>query len=265
MQTSLVGQRVAEERRCWVVQPNFDVIVYLDRASAPRLAFIERIAARRPSQGATTLYHLTRETVYAALESGIEPRTLVETLAQGAEHALPANVEQTLADWAARRERLTVYPQVDIVEFADAQARDTALARNRVHGVPIGDRFVRLASLKDGGKMVQPLRRKIDYHASPTRCVRLAEDGSVQLQLALADLLVQGELACWAESEAPDGIRWRITHAECPTGRQRRMDGGTHPGWPVKTRPTRYPSPAGSRHPDLGGRTHPAHHDSPGL
>lgn len=54
---------VAPDGPCWVVQPNFDVVVYLDRASAPRLAFIERIAARKPSTGATALYHLTRETV----------------------------------------------------------------------------------------------------------------------------------------------------------------------------------------------------------
>ena len=208
-----VRQRVTAERPCWVVQPNFDVVVYLDRASAPRLAFIERIAARRPSQGATTLYHLTRETVYAALESGIAARTLVATLAQGAEHPLPANVEQTLADWAAQRERLTVYRQADIVEFADAPARDAALARKRVHGVPIGDRFVRLASLQDSGTMVQLIRRKIDYTASPPRCVRLAEDGTVQIQRVLADLLVDGELACWADSEATDGSRWRITRA----------------------------------------------------
>jgi hypothetical protein len=97
---------VVQDRTCWVVQPNFDVVVYLDRASAARLAFIERIAARKPSTGATAVYHLTRETVYAALESGIAPDTLVDTLNRGCDYPLPENIKQTLVDWAARREQL---------------------------------------------------------------------------------------------------------------------------------------------------------------
>jgi hypothetical protein len=212
-EAAAMERRAAEARRCWVVQPNFDVIVYLDRASATRLTFIERVAERQPSQGATTLYHLTREAVYAALEAGTEPRTLIETLARGAEHPLPENVQRTLEDWAARRERLTVYPQVNIVEFADAQTRDATLAGKRVQGVLVGDRFVMLSSPGGRGKMLLHLRRTIDYHQSPARCVRIAEDGTVQLHRPLADLLVQGEMACWAESEAADRSRWRLTRA----------------------------------------------------
>jgi hypothetical protein len=215
-------QHTAEASRCWVVQPNFDIIVYLDRASATRLTFVERIAERRPSHGATTLYHLTRDTVYAALEAGIEPDTLVETLAQGAEYPLPDNVRRTLEDWAARRERLTVYPQVNLVEFANAQARDAALASKRVQGVLVGERFVMLASPGGRGKMVLHLRRTIDYHTAPARCVRIAEDGTVQLSRPLADLLVQGELACWAEPATADGSRWRLTR----TSIQRAVNAG---------------------------------------
>ena len=47
----VVEQRTAEASRCWVVQPNFDIIVYLDRASATRLTFIERIADAAPRKG----------------------------------------------------------------------------------------------------------------------------------------------------------------------------------------------------------------------
>src|SRR4029077_13678334 len=120
--------RPQHDERCWVVQPNFDVVVYLDRASATHLAIIERTAPRQPSTGATALYHLTRDTVYAALESGITARTLCDTLRDASTYPLSDNVRQMLEEWAARRERLTVYRTTDLVEFPDQASRDAALA-----------------------------------------------------------------------------------------------------------------------------------------
>ena len=93
------------------------------------------------------------------------------------------------------------------------QARDAALASKRVQGILVGERFVLLAGPEGRGKMVLSLRRTIDYHTAPARCVRIAEDGTVQLQRQLADLLVQGEMAGWAEPEAVDGSRWRLTRS----------------------------------------------------
>jgi hypothetical protein len=196
-----------------VVQPNFDVIVYLDRAAAARLAFIERIAARKPSDGATALYHLTRETVYAALESGIEPSTLIDTLVRGCEYPLPDNIKQTLEDWAARRERLTVYRATDILEFTDRAARDAALAAKRLPGVPVGDRFLMRSDQKRSKSMAAQVSRMVDYFALPARCVNVAEDGDVHLSRARADLLVRGELAAWTEADPTDENRWRLTRA----------------------------------------------------
>jgi hypothetical protein len=43
--------------------------------------------------------------------------------------------------------------------------------------------------------------------------VRIAEDGTVQIHRPLADLLMHGEIACWAESEAADGSRWCLTRS----------------------------------------------------
>jgi len=48
----------------WIVQPNFDVIVYLDRATPTQLAFLERHAERTQSQQYTAHYRLMRDSVY---------------------------------------------------------------------------------------------------------------------------------------------------------------------------------------------------------
>jgi hypothetical protein len=213
--------RPAQDASCWIVQPNFDVVVYLDRASAARLAFIERIAERRPSEGATALYHLTRETVYAALESGIGPGTLIDTLGRACEYPLPDNVKQTLADWASRREQLSVYHATGVLEFADGEARDAALAKKKLAGVPVGDRFLLLSGHKRIKSLAAQVSQTIDYNGPLVRCVGVSEDGAVRIERARADLLVRGEIACWAEPvlstvegpDSADGNRWQITRA----------------------------------------------------
>src|SRR5262249_43139 len=160
---------VVQDGTCWVVQPNFDVVVYLDRASAARLAFIERIAARKPSTGATALYHLTRDTVYAVLESGIAARTLYDMLRDASTYPLPDNVQQMLQEWAAGRERLTVYRTADLVEFADQAARDAALATHALAGQPIGERFLVLSRQTPRATTAVSASRTVDYGAAPVR------------------------------------------------------------------------------------------------
>ncbi|MBI1746478.1 MAG: helicase-associated domain-containing protein [Acidobacteria bacterium] len=201
-----------QEGPCWVVQPNFEVLVYLDHASAARLCFMERVATRSPSQGATALYRLTRESVYQAMESGLDHQTLIANLATGSEYPLPDNVRQTLADWIARRERMIVYRAADILEFANAAARDRAISVAGLQGLSIGDRFLMIPDLKRllaaGG-----VGSIIDYRKPCVRCLNVAEDGRVTIDPARADLLVRAQVASWAEPDASDGNRWRMTRS----------------------------------------------------
>jgi hypothetical protein len=198
--------------RCWIVQPNFDVVVYLDQASATQLAFIERVAERKPSSGATILYHLTRDTVYAALESGIAASTLCDTLRAASTYPLPDNVRQMLDEWAARRERLTVYRTADLVEFADQATRDAALVSRSLVGAPVGERFVVLSAPHRGQPTALQTSRTVDYLAAPVRCIQVAEDGAVHIRRTHADLLVGGEVTAWADP-GTDAEHWRITRA----------------------------------------------------
>ena len=197
---------------CWIVQPNFDVVVYLDRASATHLAFIERIAARKPSSGATALYHLTRDTVYTALESGIAADTLCTTLRDASVYPLPDNVRQMLDEWAARRERLTVYRHVDMLEFPDQATRDAALANRTLAGQAVGERFVVLSPPTRQRAPTRRVGRTVDYLAAPVRCLHVEEDGTVHILPAHADVLVYGEIAAWAEPGA-ETAQWRLTRA----------------------------------------------------
>ena len=158
------------------------------------------------------LYHLTRETVYAALESGIAPDTLVETLSRGCDYPLPENIRQTLVDWAARREQLSVYRGVDVLEFVDQPARDAALAKKPGSGVAVGERYLLLSGTQQRGKVLSArASRTVDYLSSPVRCLTVSEAGVLEVVSTRADLLVHGELSAWAENETPNPNLWRLT------------------------------------------------------
>ena len=201
----------AQDGSCWIVQPNFDVIAFLDRASPARLAFLERIAERKPSEGVTALYHLTRETVYAGLESGLEAASLVETLSQGCDYPLPDNIRQTLTDWAERREQLSVYLGSSVLEFSDQQTRDAQLATKQSAGTPIGERFLLLHGQQRIKSLSALVGQTLDYYGPPSRCLKATEDGKLTIDRTRADLLVRGELSSWAEPNANTSLQWQVT------------------------------------------------------
>lgn len=71
------------DQPAWVVQPNFDIIVYLDRVNASQLAFLERCGERTESYKHTAHYRLTRQTTYRGLASGTSIEEIIATLQTG--------------------------------------------------------------------------------------------------------------------------------------------------------------------------------------
>ncbi len=200
-------KQTAETRSCWVVQPNFDVIVYLDDATPRQLNFIESIGERRQLGDAAATYRLTREAAYNALESGIAAGEMIRSLQVGSRHPVPENVVRSLSDWAQRRDRLAVRLNAQVVEFHDSEAREAALAERRVKGAPIGDRFV----LVSGADKISAAS-VIPYLPSPPRCLTVHESGKVEIAPDRGDLIIAGELSAYCEPGANE-YSWRITRA----------------------------------------------------
>jgi hypothetical protein len=205
---------------CWIVQPNFEVIVYLEHASPRQLGFIERIGERQKSDAAIVTYRLTRESIYAALEEGVEARQLLKMLESGSRHTLPPGVARTLGDWAARRERLTVRLDASVIEFPDASARDAALAGGKIKGASVGARFILTEQSEQTIKRSAALGGVIGYEPQPPRSLIIEDDGVVTINPARRDLLIAGELAAVAEA-TEDPLRWRITRESVLAARAR--------------------------------------------
>lgn len=205
-----VAARASEpEGPRWVVQPNFDIIAYLDRMSPAALAFLARVAERKPSDGGVGIYRLTRESVYAALEAGLTLPTLLAELEDGARQPLPATLQRALSDWAARRERISLHLSADVLEFQDQAARDEALSRQPGLGMPIGTQFILVSPV--GPKRTLTGVETIDYRKPPIPCLLVVETGEITVDSTRSDFLVRGELSNWADEQGGDRNRWRVT------------------------------------------------------
>ena len=197
----------------WVVQPNFDVMVYLDRTTPPQLAFLERHAERTQSQQYMAHYRLTRESVYQGLERGTPLDAFLEELGRHAQTPLPQNVTVEIREWAALREQVILHHRADVLEFADTAARD-AMLTTHIHARAVGDRYLLLASPvtprqrlpKSVGKV-----ERLNYAQPLPKVLRADETGRLQLKGAAIDLLIEAQLDHWAD-RMKDG-QWQLTPA----------------------------------------------------
>jgi hypothetical protein len=211
----LRGERLGAEASppsgaAWVIQPNFELLVYLDHASPAQVAFVERHAERIQAQSHVASYRLTRDTVHRGLESGTSPERLLETLRAGASAGIPQNVLATLREWAAQRERITLRRSVNVLEFPEEALREAAI-RNGLDGMPAGERFV----LVSRTRLALP-HIHIDYARPLPQCMTVTEDGLMKLVKIAPDLLIHSQIDRWAERI--DDSTWRLTAASVVAG-----------------------------------------------
>jgi hypothetical protein len=190
----------------WVVQPNFDIIVYLGRTSAVQLAFLERHSERVEAHAHTAHYRLTRESVYRGLESGSTLDELLQTLAAGSNAPLPQNVEVEIREWAELRERLTLRRRTSLLEYSDPQGLQTAL-KNGAVGTVVGDRFLMVDALAENLSSGELIR--IDYTQPLPKCLSVRENGQIHLKSGHHDLMIVSQLNQWAEPLP--GNHWQLT------------------------------------------------------
>jgi hypothetical protein len=203
-----LDRQIAQAGCPWIVQPNFEVVVYLDRATPGGLAFLEKHAERVQAQQHTAIYRLTRDSVYRGLEGGTPVEDLLEGLRSGSEAELPQNVAVDIREWAALRERVSLHRRGRLLEFDTCADREAALARG-VPGTPIGERFLLLPCVPSGKEFPGVAARTVDYRHPLAKCLAVNEGGEIKLKTASPDLLIEAQLARWAEPQP--GKVWRLT------------------------------------------------------
>jgi hypothetical protein len=166
-----------------IVQPNFEVLIYLERLSADVLPLLLSMEAQR-FDAQTASYRLTRQSIYAFLEQGYSLEGLLTGLRQHSATPLSGAMEASLRDWAAKRERLIITAEANVLEFDDGPARDKG--QKTYGGTQLGERYLLVGA---GAAGLLPKKANIiNYQGKPSQTVQFAPDGRFML-LGGGDLL----------------------------------------------------------------------------
>jgi hypothetical protein len=175
-----------------LVQPNHQIIVYRQALSVELLVQLVLFAEPRSSGAALTL-ELTPASIYHGLEAGLQPEQIIQLLTEQSGRPLPSGVEESIRTWSQKRERLTIYSQATLFEFATPQDMEDALERGLVAS-RITDRMV-LVEEQEGAFKNLRLTASRDYRLEPQPCVQTSPDGTLlKVNLDTSDLMLESEI-----------------------------------------------------------------------
>ena len=160
-------------RDALVVQPDFEVIAYLDRCPADLRWELDTFCERLGGDAVRT-YRLTQESVYRGVRSGSSTAHFVQVLEGHSIRSLPSNVRAQLATWERKVEAITIRTGRRLAECTDAGEADE-LAGLVTGSRRLGDRFV---LLPEGEDIPEALEQgaKFDYGQPQPACL-IQEDG----------------------------------------------------------------------------------------
>jgi hypothetical protein len=158
--------------RFLTVQPNLEVVAYLDSADARQVCTLSRFAASASrADSPVQTFELRRDSLYRALESGMTLKEVRAFLAEHGKTELPANVERILSEWAGRRESLVLRTKTVLaLGPLDSQTRGRAL-NNNVFLLPSST--AKIVALGFSGWTI------LDHEGKPERTWTTDELGSV--------------------------------------------------------------------------------------
>jgi len=186
------------------LQPNHEILAYLDAADAGRIILLTKVAERTSTVSDRVLkFELTRQSVYNALEAGMTMDSIRAFLVANAKTPMPDNVTRTLDEWSRRRETLVLRRNVTLAAAPDAQSLDT-IGQNATR---LGDQFALLPKMTAKKASIQfPHWVLLDHRGALPKSGRVDETGQMTTETANSVWLARcAELA----DQTPTG--WEIT------------------------------------------------------
>jgi hypothetical protein len=160
------------EARFLTVQPNLEVVAYLESADARQICTLNRFAAGAPrASGPVQTFALCRASLYGALESGMTLDEVRAFLTQHGKTELPANVGRMLSEWAGRRESLVLRTKVALA-LGPAETRTQGRTLNR-NAFLLPSASIKIAAKEFGGWTI------LDHEGRPERTWTTDELGSL--------------------------------------------------------------------------------------
>lgn len=212
----------AHDAHFLMIQPNHEVVAYLDAADASAVWPLAQMARRDSSTaGLVQTFTLTRDSIYQALESGLHLDEIQRFLTEHSKTGLPANVAHSLNEWGKRRESLVLRTNVSLgISSSEADKTFQGFANAR----PIGDKCVLLPASAGRG---QKKLRVLNHDDLPKRIWRVNEEGAVTVT-GEAESVTLARLAQFADL---DEQNWHITAASVRRARERGIPAEQILGW----------------------------------
>ena len=214
------------------VQPNFEVIAYRQGLTPALIGEFSRFA-RWTQIGSALELKLTPESIYQGLEGGLTPDAMTDRLAKHSQRAIPPSVADAVNTWASRRERVTYHASATLVEFANDEdllraVAEWPIASGSTGPIRISDRLLLVEDPNTIPFARFRLAGQRDYRRAPDPCVEVEADGvTLDLDLGRSDLLVDAELARFADELSPDQTRRRFRVSAASLARAREDAGLT--------------------------------------
>jgi hypothetical protein len=118
----------ADEGRI-IIQPNFQIMA-LGPVPIPQLAYLDLFAERRQADRGAFEYHLSRDSIYQAQQTGLTVDQIVTFLTETGHADIPQNVRRSLEEWAAHLERIVFRTDVSLLQAADEDLLQTLLEQS---------------------------------------------------------------------------------------------------------------------------------------
>ncbi|MEM7534818.1 MAG: helicase-associated domain-containing protein [Chloroflexota bacterium] len=211
------GRVNAKANGAWIVQPNFEIIAFLDQITTQQIIFLEQHAERSQTQQYTAHYLITRESVYQGLERGAKLEDFLRVLEKHAQTPIPQNVLIDIKEWAGLREQVTLHYTASLLSFVSEEERQKNVERG-LKGTLVGDRYMLLdAKVAEGLKAVNTSDKldHINYRHQLDPIVIVTEKGTMTLSKKATDLFLEPQLDHWAERTKED--TWQLTQASVST------------------------------------------------
>lgn len=170
-----------------VVQPDFEVIAYLDRCS-PDLRRRLDLFCERLRGGPVSTYRLTQDSVYRGVRTGLSTEEFLRIIESNSTRPIPPNVREQFTTWDRKVASVSIHRKCRVLEYPskDAAAEAAKEAAGLRH---LGGRF---CFVEDGAAPRTDFQ--LDYRAALPPCAEQKEGLTLHVPWAKADLFVHRRL-----------------------------------------------------------------------
>ncbi|GMU93637.1 MAG: hypothetical protein AMXMBFR4_26950 [Candidatus Hydrogenedentota bacterium] len=201
-----------------VVQPDFEIIAYLDRCTPDLRRKLDTFCDRvRP--GHVTTYKLTQESVYRGLRTGVTMDEFIGMLDAHGRRTLPANVLDQFQTWERKLASVTIHTDCRILEFRTADEAD-AFAAQDLSARRIGECYVLVESQPTEVSAV------IDYRQPEPRTLRQEPGLTLRAPWDKTSLFIRRRLQDFADTVTDENGDLIVTLSQARLPKE--VDWGLH-------------------------------------